>query len=390
MKYFDFFSEHETKTLFYKMPKCYLRTSPKEMLRIAVGALLYIPGSNEKISEIILLQKIKQATSITICLEDAIGDNNKEECIKNVKTCIGKIMNEIKSGNMDLHKLPLIFVRVKNTLMLNELKEFFIENSSIITGAILPKVTCESLEEDMQIIKDINKSIINNGMGENVFYAMPILEAEELLTCGNRIEHLNMYKNITDNYYDYILNIRVGATDLCGIYGIRRNKYTDIHKIDIINRCLGDIVQVFAFKNKYTVSSPVWEYFSKIDDTNFINGEYSSQELKGLIDETIINIQNGFVGKTAVHPTQLVPIQSVSCVSYEEYMDACTILDTDNTKTGVISSESKNKMNEVKPHEIWARKIISRAEVYGVYNNDKGFKDLIMLFNEKELEQWKQ
>jgi hypothetical protein len=47
------------------------------------------------------------------------------------------------------------------------------------------------------------------------------------------------------------------------------------------------------------------------------------------------------------------------------------------TSGGVIKSAKANKMNEINPHRSWANKIVSRAEVYGVIENDISYLKLI-------------
>ena len=74
---------------------------------------------------------------------------------------------------------------------------------------------------------------------------------------------------------------------------------------------------------------------------------------------------NGFIGKDSIHPSQLKIIQENLIVSYENYIDALKILNMDKN-TGVEKGYGKAKMNEVKTHSNWAKKILSLANIYGV------------------------
>ena len=60
-------------------------------------------------------------------------------------------------------------------------------------------------------------------------------------------------------------------------------------------------------------------------------------------------------------------------VTKEEYDDACQILGTGD---GVVKGSGGNKMNEIKPHTNWAKKIYNRARAFGVVKNESGYVKL--------------
>ena len=53
-------------------------------------------------------------------------------------------------------------------------------------------------------------------------------------------------------------------------------------------------------------------------------------------------------------------------VSYEQYKDALSILGMADGITGVAKGFNNNKMNEVKTHTTWAKKIVGLSHIYGV------------------------
>lgn len=63
-----------------------------------------------------------------------------------------------------------------------------------------------------------------------------------------------------------------------------------------------------------------------------------------------------FKGKSIIHPSQINLVNKSYIVSYSDYKDACNILNTDGTG-GVFKSKDGNRMNEVKPHTTWAKRI---------------------------------
>lgn len=92
---------------------------------------------------------------------------------------------------------------------------------------------------------------------------MPILETAKVIQKESRMDELIGIKNLLDRYKEHILNVRIGATDFCGLYGIRRSADTTVYDIAVLRDCISDIINVFQrFDSPYVVSGPVWEYFS--------------------------------------------------------------------------------------------------------------------------------
>jgi hypothetical protein len=67
----------------------------------------------------------------------------------------------------------------------------------------------------------------------------------------------------------------------------------------------------------------------------------------------------------------------MSVATHEEWSDACDILCEDRAGGGVLRSAYTNKMNEVKPHRAWARRVMARATVFGVAREDVTFAELL-------------
>lgn len=99
--------------------------------------------------------------------------------------------------------------------------------------------------------------------------------------------------------------------------------------------------------------------------------------------EVYFDLQNGLCGKTCVHPTQLLPVQASYAIPYERYHDAAAILGEDPGHLGVMPSIRHNKMNELKPHALWAKKTLRQAELFGVYQENTDAKGLLRaVYNE--------
>lgn len=120
--------------------------------------------------------------------------------------------------------------------------------------------------------------------------------------------------------------------------------------------------------NTYLLSGPVWEHFVSKEKVNVLSNQTEQimdsssfmnklpKEMRGFIAEILLDISNGIIGKTIIHPTQITPVQALNTVTYEEYNDAMDILNHSNGARGVMKSASQNKMNEMKPHYYWAKK----------------------------------
>ena len=105
--------------------------------------------------------------------------------------------------------------------------------------------------------------------------------------------------------------------------------------------------------------------------------ELIDKQMDGLIKEIMMDITNGLTGKTIIHPSHIRPVQALNTVSYEEYLDARSIINKADGKIGVMKSAFQNKMNEIKPHYYWAQKILLKSEIYGVLNEEYTYVDLL-------------
>ena len=333
-----------------KLPKVFNRYSEKEILKYGVATNLYMNGLMDVYNKI--KGSIKNVGAITICFEDTIKESELTKAEENIYNQLSKIANAIKKGILDINKIPLIFIRVRNV---NQFKNFARklkdEEARCICGFVFPKFNVENANEYLDFTQELSM------MYDIRFYAMPILESKEIIYKESRILNLIAIKDIIKKYDDIILNIRVGGTDFSSNFALRRSVKSTIYDIRVVSDCLIDIINVFTREDaNYIVSGPVFEYFS--NDRN-------SKEVNTLINEIRLDLENGFCGKTVIHPYQVSYINSSFVVNYDEYMDAKNILNVEETG-GVFKGSSDNKMNEVKPHTNWARKILERANVFGV------------------------
>lgn len=353
MRYFNYLDKTEEEKLFYKLPMEFNKDSNYEILRYAIGGLLYVPANKKEMILKCIRKEIKGIVSVAICLEDAVGSYGEKEGIKNLEE-IFEVIRESKSED-----LPLIFIRTKDIDQTKKIRCIIDENIGVIKGLIIPKADSNKIDEYMKFIKNINNKNL---------MIMPIIESNEFVKYGIKDKYFNELIEALMKYKDSILNVRIGVTDLLGLFGVRRDKELTIYDNFIFNRFASDILSAVADMD-IPVSGGVSEFYNMSEP----------KILSTYIKEIKMDKFNGFIGKTIIHPMQLKVVQSMSVVSYEDYMDAKSILNSLETDNYVSANIKGEKMNEVNPHLKWAKNIITMSKIYGVLNKGVEFNELYEL-----------
>lgn len=319
-------------------------------LQYAVGALLYTPANHKGIARDIITERYQSLHSLALCLEDAVADGSEMQAEQQLIQSLQMVYQALDSGELSWDKLPLIFVRVRDVPQLNRVCQQMGRSIELLTGVIVPKFSQRNALPYQQAFSRIAANLAGQS-----FYMMPVLESGSILQIKTRMQALYGIKEFTDQLPGKVLNIRVGGNDFSSHYGFRRNCYQTIYDSRVIANALSDIVNVFA--KDYVISGPVWEYFGQ---------EHQAQWLPGLTAELKLDQLGGFIGKTAIHPSQLAPIQESLLVEHGDYLDAQQILNWDNKEFGVQKSCTCFRMNEVKVHQKWAKKVMALADIYGI------------------------
>lgn len=387
MRHYNHLTEKELSDIFYKKPSTFNKFTPKQQLAKALGATMYMPATRESIADEVLHKKHPSLTSMVIDLEDALEDSQIESGIHNLLSQLDKISEAISEGVFDENDLPLVFVRVRNLQNFRELVKNK-ERLQLLTGFVFPKFSSQNAKAYLKTLAQLNEDL-----APNKFYGMPVLETKEIIYKEYRLAELNRLKGIVDQYKEYVLNIRLGGTDLSGLFSIRRSIDTTVYDIMVVRDCLSDILNFFnRGEDDYVVSGVVWEFFSThqrmlkptLRETPFIENDglkgiinrqtMLHDALDGLVKEVILDKSNGIVGKTIIHPSHIHIVNAMQVVSEEEYKDAMMILG--NKGKGVLKSEDGNKMNEMKPHLYWAQSVVEKSKIYGVLKDDKNYNSL--------------
>jgi citrate lyase beta subunit len=330
-------------------PQEFSKDCPKEVLQYAVGGLLYMPATNSSIAGKIISGEYEFVKSLVLDLEDALGDELVEYGQSRIVEIIDTLAEAVESGKLRYEDIPLIFIRVREKQQILDTYNMLGGNIRYITGFNIPKFDKHCSNEYIEVFKIIARMAKENyGC---TLYIMPIIENKSVMYRQLRMDNLLYINDSLNSISDNVLNIRVGGADFNNIFGIRRNTNHTIYDTGVVRSCLNDIINVFG--SHYVVSGPVWEYFG------------TEAAVTGLKHELDADQINGFFGKTCIHPSQLPIVQEFSIIDKNDYLDALSILGMNSNIIGVQKSVS-GRMNEVKTHSNWAKKIVSIANLYGV------------------------
>ena len=365
-------------------PENFNKYTDRELLQYCLGATMYMPGTKDFAPKI-LSGAMPGLTTMVMCFEDACPEEQVEEAEENVHRVLDRVTDAVESGTLSEDRVPLIFVRVRN---LEQFKHFgnALTKHQIksLCGINFPKFNADNGHEYYSYLKELNERF------EEILYGMPIIEDPEVAYKESRMEQLIGIKKTLDKYHDLVLQVRVGGTDFSSVFGVRRGVDYSIYDIMMVRECLSDIMNVCGRNNDYVVSGPVWEYFRapkelmfeelpkhSLEDCLLKRLTIVNNEVDGLLREVILDKANGFIGRTVIHPSHVKFVNALMAVTKEEYDDACMILG--HTKGGVVKGTGANKMNEVKPHTNWAKKVLNRARAFGVIENEASYVKLFAI-----------
>lgn len=384
MRHFGHISPAARKSLFFREPCTFSADSPARVLSVALGATLYSPATRPALADDVLKQAARGVVSMVLCLEDSIDDAEVIDAEANLI----RQFAALAARDTAAADVPLLFIRVREPAQITDLVQRLGDSVRMLSGFVLPKFTEERGTLFLEALADAETAC-----GRRLF-AMPVLESPELLHLETRGEILQGIGRSVAKYRERVLALRLGVTDFCSAYGLRRAPDMTAYDVQIVGSVIADVVNVLgrADGTGFTITGPVWEYFRRqermfkpqLRRSPFLEGRAEElrtalieHDLDGLLREIELDRANGLLGKTCIHPSHVAPVHALSVVSHEEFTDAQDILSPERGGGGVLRSAYTNKMNEVKPHRAWAESTLQRAEVFGVAREDVGFVDLL-------------
>lgn len=367
------------RTLFHRQPEPFGDLLDRELLAVALGATLYVPATRADLADTIRRRGERGVCSMVIDLEDAVADHEVEFAKRRAVAALDEL-----AGDRD--RAPLLFVRVRDADTIGELADQLGPGVAALAGFVFPKFDSVSGQKYLDAL-----ARAGDRLGRTVF-GMPVLESPALVHRQTRDTELTQIAAMLAEHRERILAVRIGATDMCSTFGIRRDRDLTIYDVRVVADVIADIVNYLgrADGTGFVITGPVWEYFADHErmfrpllrtapfeesDAVPFRQYLVSRDLDGLLREITLDRANGIQGKTVIHPSHVAAVHALSVVSHEEYSDALDILHAD--VGGVAASGYRNKMNEMRPHRSWAHQTMLRARVFGVANKGVSFVDLL-------------
>ncbi|MFD3546871.1 HpcH/HpaI aldolase/citrate lyase family protein [Streptomyces sp. NPDC058655] len=385
MRHFGHISPTVRKDLFHQEPAEFTGASPARVLAAALGATLYSPATRPQLAADVRKQAGRGVVSMVLCLEDSISDSDVVGAEENLV----RQFAALDTDDEDAAELPLLFVRVRTPGQIPDLVRRLGRSGRRLAGFVLPKF---DETRGIAFLEAVADAEATSGLPR--LYAMPVLETPDLLHLETRVEALAGISRTVNAHRERVLALRLGVTDFCSAYGLRRTPDMTAYDVQIVAGVIADVVNVLsrADGTGFTVTGPVWEYFRSQqrlfkpqlrrspfleEGVEELRTALIEHDLDGLLREIELDRANGLLGKTCIHPAHVTPVHALSVVSHEEFSDAQDILRPERGGGGVMRSAYTNKMNEVKPHRAWAERTMLRAEVFGVAKEEVGFVDLL-------------
>ncbi len=379
MQHFRHLDGATMEELFLHRPEPFGHSDDRDRLATALGATLYVPATRGDLVATISKRAAEGVTSMVLDLEDAVADDEVEQGLQNAVATLDALAERGPSPMM-------LFVRVRTADGVGRIASMLGAGKAVLTGFVVPKFTAHTGPAFLEAVAAASELLSRH------LYAMPVIESAEVVHRETRDGELRAISGILAEHRHRVLAVRIGATDMCATFGIRRDRDLTIYDVRVVVDVIADIVNHLGRTDGtgFVITGPVWEYFADHErmfrpmlrstpfeeqDAVLFRQQLVSRDLDGLLREIALDRANGIQGKTVIHPSHVAAVHALSAVTHEEFHDATDILDRDTG--GVQASGYGNKMNERRPHRTWAEQTLLRASVFGVTRKGITFVDLL-------------
>ncbi|KTC11663.1 MULTISPECIES: HpcH/HpaI aldolase/citrate lyase family protein [Pseudomonas] len=290
----------------------------------ALGATLYMPATRDDILDVVFAEKLPELRSLVVCLEDAVALIDIETALLNLRQVLTRIQDR---GGRPANG-PLLFVRPRDAAMARILNDWPL--MAHVDGFVVPKLSLKTLSSWEQAVTNPALAL------------MPTLETPEVFNPTAMVE---LGQALKANLDERIIALRIGGNDLMGCLGLRRNPAMTLYGTP-----MGYVIPMLAGvmgSQGFALTAPVFEQLATPDI---------------LQQELTLDIANGLVGKTAIHPSQVNIIQNALRVSLEDMNSARMILNS----VAPAVFKYNDAMCEPATHYKWATHIMERAKWHGV------------------------
>jgi citrate lyase beta subunit len=284
-----------------------------------LGASLYVPANHKNLAEIANGDRLAQARSLIFCLEDAVADRDLGWALFNLSIVL---------ANMRTHVPAQRFVRVRNPEVLARV--LAMPGADKLDGFVLPKTTRDNFTTYFRLVRDTRHAL------------MPTLETAEVF--DEHAMRLLRAAFEAPGVRHRILALRIGGNDLLALLGLRRPRAMTLYRTPL-GPVIARLVTTFR-PYGFALTAPVFEYL----------------DLPHLLDEEVQeDLAYGMVGKTAIHPTQIAPIERHFQVRPQDLAVARAILDQEAPAV----FRMQDAMCEVATHRAWAERTVAQSRRFG-------------------------
>ncbi len=285
----------------------------------SLGASLYVPANHKDLARIANGEKLPDARSLIFCLEDAIADRELSWSLFNLSVVLANMRSDVTAER---------FVRVRNPEVMARV--LAMPGAEKLTGFVLPKITRHNFDTYFRLVRDTSHVL------------MPTLETAEVFSDSEMQQLRAVFEG--PGVRHRILALRIGGNDLLALLGLRRPRSMTIYRTP-----LGPVIArlVTTFRPwGFALTAPVFEYL----------------DLPELLDQEVLeDLAHGMVGKTAIHPTQIAPIEQHYQVRPQDLAVARAILD--DASPAVF--RMNDAMCEVATHRAWAERLVEQSHRFG-------------------------
>lgn len=285
----------------------------------SIGVSLYVPATHKHLMEVADGVRLPEARSLIFCTEDAVADRDLSYALFNLSVMLEHMRRERTAER---------FVRVRNAEVLARV--LAMPGADKLTGFVIPKATRHNFESYFRQVRDTGHLL------------MPTLETAEVFDDAE----MHAFRKALEapGVRSRVLALRIGGNDLLALLGLRRPRNMTIYRTPL-GPLISRLVTIFR-PYGFLLTAPVFEHL----------------DLPELLEQEVAeDVAYGMVGKTAIHPGQIAPIERHFRVTPADLQAAVTILDP---ASGAVFA-LHNSMCEVATHRAWAERTLERSRAFG-------------------------
>ena len=290
----------------------------------SMGASLYLPANHKHLMDIADGDRLGHTRSLIFCTEDAVADADLSWALFNLSVVL---------ANMKADASAERFVRVRNPEVLTRV--LAMRGVEKLTGFVIPKCTRHNFDAYFKQVRGTDHML------------MPTLETADVFND----DEMRLFRETLEQpgVRSRILALRIGGNDLLALLGLRRPRNMTIYRTPL-GPVIARLVTTFR-PYGFVLTAPVFEHL----------------DLPELLDQEVAeDMAYGMVGKTAIHPSQIAPIEQHYRVKARDLEAARAILDVDSPAV----FKMHNAMCEGAPPRAWAQRMVAHSNVFGAHQCD--------------------